>query len=785
MRILSSIAIFIILISIPVFAETFQFQGITDKVEIKEVFGNVLPVVKAAELPLLATSSLSSNQGSTTVNQYLRFGGATTSLTSPKVVYLESDDNEVGSFIKVDAGTSSTGAFFEYELEFVNGLESTISSSKNLEDIEDLKFKIFADEYTLVDTYLDKDASKITLTLATSAISHLAKEGEKVVYTLGANKYEIEVKTISGTQKEVLLNVNGQDIGSLKQDEFHFLSDDTIIGIRDVIISSGGTEDIADIFIGAKILEFEDKYNDDLFEQGVTSNKEKLSSGYVSIKGELSGDVFKLSSIKYRGTTDTEAFIPQGGRLSESLEDDLVLLGNWDILYDGFVEVAESPVIFDYPDSSYYQMTFQNNDGKNYKFPLYYKNGSLGDGTRATRIVEGSSSTDFQVALKDYIVLSSGTTKNDKSYVLQYDNIDIANKQLFFNEMLVGSTNKITATYAASTVSNVTGEGTVTVGGNAFKFYIQNASTYKLAIDLTKDGNVAGASPDIIVRGGGIFDPGTSQSPGASYIMQMTTSSSSFEEASSNEATTFTFSGGSSVGIAASSFTNVILYTQGGKKTGMSDYGAEFVLTAENSDNLAKLEINYPLTQRFADVKLELLSSSTETATTEVFTTCLDGIQNGDETGVDCGGSCQVCVPVTCLNSIQDLDEEGVDCGGNCPSACTDTSLGQSNQDKTIESVTQGDSECPSGCLYVDEEDKVICLKIGERTKQLYCAGSQELIELRKNGQACQANEECLSELCDNLVCGRNYNLGTSSLNIIFIILVILIIFRAHHALKT
>lgn len=44
--------------------------------------------------------------------------------------------------------------------------------------------------------------------------------------------------------------------------------------------------------------------------------------------------------------------------------------------------------------------------------------------------------------------------------------------------------------------------------------------------------------------------------------------------------------------------------------------------------------------------------------------TCDDGIQNGDETGVDCGGSCAPCA--TCDDGIQNGDETGVDCGGSC-----------------------------------------------------------------------------------------------------------------------
>ncbi|MCP3682399.1 MAG: hypothetical protein GY861_06875 [bacterium] len=48
--------------------------------------------------------------------------------------------------------------------------------------------------------------------------------------------------------------------------------------------------------------------------------------------------------------------------------------------------------------------------------------------------------------------------------------------------------------------------------------------------------------------------------------------------------------------------------------------------------------------------------------------TCFDGVQNGDETGVDCGGSCPSCeIPASCFDGIQNGDETGVDCGGSCP----------------------------------------------------------------------------------------------------------------------
>lgn len=47
--------------------------------------------------------------------------------------------------------------------------------------------------------------------------------------------------------------------------------------------------------------------------------------------------------------------------------------------------------------------------------------------------------------------------------------------------------------------------------------------------------------------------------------------------------------------------------------------------------------------------------------------TCTDGIKNGNETGVDCGGTCPPCpVLPTCTDGIKNGTETGIDCGGNC-----------------------------------------------------------------------------------------------------------------------
>ncbi|MFT3695057.1 MAG: hypothetical protein QM831_18105 [Kofleriaceae bacterium] len=81
-----------------------------------------------------------------------------------------------------------------------------------------------------------------------------------------------------------------------------------------------------------------------------------------------------------------------------------------------------------------------------------------------------------------------------------------------------------------------------------------------------------------------------------------------------------------------------------------------------------------------------------ECAPTTAVNTCLDRVKDGDETDIDCGGSCHPCVGLqgcatgsdcdsgtcestarcnvpTCTDGIQDGFENGIDCGNNC-AAC-------------------------------------------------------------------------------------------------------------------
>ncbi|HEX3853822.1 MAG TPA: discoidin domain-containing protein, partial [Polyangiaceae bacterium] len=99
--------------------------------------------------------------------------------------------------------------------------------------------------------------------------------------------------------------------------------------------------------------------------------------------------------------------------------------------------------------------------------------------------------------------------------------------------------------------------------------------------------------------------------------------------------------------------------------------------------------------------------------------TCDDGVQGVNETGVDCGGVCKACPdtapPPVCGDGVQGPDETGVDCGGVCPvcaagqgcSVAADCESGNCQKSicraatcsDGIENGAESDTDCGGRCL--------------------------------------------------------------------------------------
>lgn len=91
--------------------------------------------------------------------------------------------------------------------------------------------------------------------------------------------------------------------------------------------------------------------------------------------------------------------------------------------------------------------------------------------------------------------------------------------------------------------------------------------------------------------------------------------------------------------------------------------------------------------------------SSDVTESIDTALMCTDGVQNGNETGVDCGGSCQACP--TCTDGVQNGDETGVDCGSSCAPCGGNTSAAifwdDFNRANTAHGVLGDDWSFPEG----------------------------------------------------------------------------------------
>lgn len=143
--------------------------------------------------------------------------------------------------------------------------------------------------------------------------------------------------------------------------------------------------------------------------------------------------------------------------------------------------------------------------------------------------------------------------------------------------------------------------------------------------------------------------------------------------------------------------------------------------------------------------------------------TCSNGMQDGDETGPDCGGSCPKCVgepcskdehcitnycknrscaSPSCTDKVQNGTETGADCGGDCPPCPVGEECDTDSDCKTGRCDGGSCADLPATCN--DNE------KNGEETG-VDCGGSQcGACPLEEN---CEENGDCLSKFCKYGVC--------------------------------
>jgi hypothetical protein len=143
---------------------------------------------------------------------------------------------------------------------------------------------------------------------------------------------------------------------------------------------------------------------------------------------------------------------------------------------------------------------------------------------------------------------------------------------------------------------------------------------------------------------------------------------------------------------------------------------------------------------------------------------CVDGEKNGDETDVDCGGSCsgcaldqtcavdgdceslsceaEICVEASCDDSKLNGDETDIDCGGSCDADCLEGDSCKVAEDCDSGSCA-GDICQPPAC-----NDNVLN---GDET-DTDCGGSCDGCA---SGGICLIDADCADGICENDVCAE------------------------------
>ncbi len=516
-----------------------EISDASDLLELRENIGSVRETITEVELDGLAGGLVTTNEGTTEFNQYLRFRntvtGVNTLTNSPSINFTENDapTSEVGDYLVIREGSAANTSFFEYELEFEDGLESDIASSK-LEDLEDEELIILGTTYTFVDTRVDTSANSVELDMLGGAEYAVLEEGEVRTFTIDGKEYEVEVLIIEDTNPPTAtFKINGEITDQLVDGETEILKDGTLIGISDIILNEAGeagSGDLVELFVGATKLQLKDTNysNSEVgaggptlgYFQGVEIDEEPIEDAFVQIQANLiSATELELLSIKYRLSADAlpgqrDIFVAAGHGVREYLDEPQGMLGfDWDIRYEGLDDVGVSIIKLDPSGDDEYQIEVENKQGKVYKWPLITNEGGTfkyGDNNDDFVWIEGFINTTaaannltgskddgtpdiFNVGRLDYFILSDMDRAFDDtavSHILRYNSIDVASAQLQFDDLATGSKDFI---YEAAGKLDALGRADIVIGGSTYTLYIANvtaglAGDAPLAIDADGDG---------------------------------------------------------------------------------------------------------------------------------------------------------------------------------------------------------------------------------------------------------------------------------------------------------
>jgi len=478
----------------------FDLSTTADAAELRESIGDVVDTVTENDLPGLKSGRISTSEGETDYDQYLRFKSGS-NLQEMAVNYVENDDDVMADYFVVDTALP----FIEWSIEFPEGLESEVDAAE-LQDIEDRSFNIMGTDFSIVKADITSGNTNLELTLMGGSVADTLREGETRTYSIGGVDYEVTLVFVSdpstdGGANEAKFSVNGELTQALEEGDTDTLSGGLQIGVRDVLVNS--REGVASFFLGADKVVFTDStLSTQTFNGDVEINNENINDGDVAILGAnvSTGSTFEITSIAYRLSMDaadgTIAYIPAGKGVKEFMKKPEALISDsLDVKYAGLTQPERTDIKIVGNSDDEYEMIFTNINGQEYTFPLVSTAATWKFGNEDDNLifVESSSITQTHISREDYFIVSNDRgTDSDKSVtnVLRYEDYDDTDRTLELEDISSGN--------AVTVAISPTGAGNLVIGGHTYAVNVSSVSADAPNISVDLDGDGTFQTSDVI-----------------------------------------------------------------------------------------------------------------------------------------------------------------------------------------------------------------------------------------------------------------------------------------------
>ncbi|MBD3361440.1 hypothetical protein GF358_01480 [Candidatus Woesearchaeota archaeon] len=501
-----------------------------------ESIGKEFGVLTESHLSGLGTTTEQTNEGRTQVKQYLRLHGGTSqthsgdlnTMSGGTIVFERNEMGEVGDFLKFNANEDA----FEYEIEFSSGFNSAYNNNGKLTDIREETLNLLGGQFAIIDAEVDTSSHWIELKMIGPGGTIVLKDLD---YT--DSLYTDHGAQINGKNIPSRVQIKGYDKGNNK---FSI----TNIKYRPQVVAKTGKH----VYVEAK----------HGLQQYLRYPQIMLTPEFEIIYGGLKGGPAPAVVADVTGAVSTE--------LSEGIAELINKEGPTGNMITGAATASGNMIWFKPVGDDQYDLIASTNTA-NYKIGLASTRGGLhwGDDDQQFIFTESANSGVFNIALRDYFMISSGTDIGDYTSIMMYENVLPDQNKVQFRDIAGGGSKQ--AKY-----DSATGKGQVVLNGRSTTFYVDLNSPHDITVDLTQDGNINGARAEMVLRGGPRL-----RFSGAGTI-KLIAPQRLFHEPSGDETTTFNIgsSGGDITLTVANQATLTLKSAGGGIKYGLTPFGFEF-----------------------------------------------------------------------------------------------------------------------------------------------------------------------------------------------------------------